>query len=100
MYNHNSLHATQMRAGTGSTVMALVLGLLGVSCVFTANGALIGINAGPGGYLMGLIASLVYLVALMLLKEQSPLPRGSIDGPIRCRDVLGGIVHDHERDAS
>ena len=29
-----------------------------------------------------------------------PLPRGPSDRPIRCRDVLGGIVHDYHRDAA
>ena len=44
--------------------MAQVLGLLGFSFAFTAAGALVGIQLGPGGYLVGLIATLVTLVAL------------------------------------
>jgi modulator of FtsH protease len=53
--------------------MAQVLGLVGFSFAFTAVGALVGSQLGPGGYLIGLVASLVTLVALMLLKERSPL---------------------------
>jgi hypothetical protein len=26
-----------------------------------------------------------------------PLPRGPDQGPIRCQDVLGGILHDYSR---
>jgi transposase InsO family protein len=29
-----------------------------------------------------------------------PLPRGTGQGPIRCRDVLGGILHDYSRHAA
>lgn len=73
MYDRDYLKAIQMRAGAGGTVMSRVLALLGFSFAFTAFGAIVGINAGPGGYLVGLISSLVLLVALMLLKDHAPL---------------------------
>ena len=76
--------------------MAQVLGLLGFSFVFTAVGALIGIQLGPGGYVLGLVASLVTLVGLMLLKEQTPLNLvllyafATADGVL-----LGGILEEY-----
>jgi len=96
MYDRNYRDATQMRVGAGSTVMSQVLGLLGFSFVFTALGGLIGINVGPAGYSLGLIASLVFLVALMLLKDHAPLNLtlmyafATADGL-----VLGGILEDY-----
>jgi modulator of FtsH protease len=73
MYDQRHIQATQVQTAAGSTVMAQVLGLLGFSFVFTAVGALVGIQIGPGGYLAGLVASLISLVALLLLKERTPL---------------------------
>jgi modulator of FtsH protease len=73
MYNHNYMRTAQTQVATGSALMAQVLGLVGFSFAFTAVGALVGSQLGPGGYLIGLVASLVTLVALMLLKERSPL---------------------------
>jgi modulator of FtsH protease len=73
MYDQTYVRATQAQAAAGSTVMARVLGLLGFSFAFTAVGALVGIRVGPGGYLVGLVASLVTFVALLLLKERTPL---------------------------
>ena len=36
------------------------------------------------------------------LAQQSPVPRHlpTADGPVRCRAVLGGILHDYYRDAA
>ena len=36
------------------------------------------------------------------LAQQSPIPRilPIADGPVRCRPVLGGILHDYYRDAA
>jgi modulator of FtsH protease len=73
MYDQRYVGATQVQAVAGSTVMAQVLGLLGFSFAFTAVGALAGSQLGPGGYLVGLVASLITLVALLLLKERTPL---------------------------
>ena len=73
MYNQGYMRSAQAQAGAGSTVIAQVLGLLGFSFAFTAVGALVGSQLGPGGYLVGLIASLITLVALLLLKKRTPL---------------------------
>ncbi len=34
--------------------------------------------------------------------QECPVPskRGQADGPVRCRDVLGGIIHDYFREAA
>jgi modulator of FtsH protease len=78
--------------------MAQVLGLLGFSFAFTAVGALIGIRLGPGGYLVGLVASLITLVALLLLKDRTPLNLvllyafATADGLL-----LGGILEEYVR---
>jgi hypothetical protein len=36
------------------------------------------------------------------LEQQIPVPKasGQSDGPVRCRNVLGGIIHDYYRDAA
>jgi modulator of FtsH protease len=73
MYNESTAGATQVRSVAYGTVMAQVLGLLGFSFAFTAVGALVGIQLGPGGYLVGLVASLISLLALLALKERTPL---------------------------
>jgi modulator of FtsH protease len=96
MYNQGYARATLAQAATGSTLMAQVLGLLGFSFAFTAVGALVGIRLGPGGYLVGLVASLITLVALTLLKERTPLNLvllyafATADGLL-----LGGILEEY-----
>jgi hypothetical protein len=37
------------------------------------------------------------------IEQQIPVPKGSggqDHGPVRCRNVLGGIIHDYYRDAA
>ncbi len=36
------------------------------------------------------------------LQQQAPIPfpRGPATGPLACRDVLGGILHDYRREAA
>ena len=96
MYNESSPRTMQVQATASSTVMAHVLGLLGFSFAFTAVGALVGTQIGPGGYLVGLAASLISLVALQVLKERSPLNLvllytfATADGLL-----LGGILEEY-----
>ena len=98
MYNENYMPTTLAQAAAGNTVMARVLGLLGFSFAFTAAGALVGIQIGPGGYLIGLLASVIALVALLLLKERTPLNLillyafATADGLL-----LGGILEQYVR---
>jgi FtsH-binding integral membrane protein len=53
--------------------MRQVLGLLGFSFVFTALGAWLGVNLGPGAFVPALLASFGALLALFFLHERSPL---------------------------
>src|SRR5579871_2318403 len=73
MYNRLDQASTYAQQRTVSPVMARVLGLLGFSFVFTAIGAVAGDALGPDSFVVGLIGSLVCLVALQLLKEQTPV---------------------------
>jgi modulator of FtsH protease len=96
MYDQRYAGTTLAHAVTGSTVMAQVLGLLGFSFAFTAVGALVGSGLGPDGYLVGLVASLIALVALTLLKDRTPLNLvllyafATADGLL-----LGGILEEY-----
>jgi modulator of FtsH protease len=52
--------------------MGKVLSLLGVACVCTALGAIIGLRLGPGAMLLGIIGSIGTLIALYFAREKSP----------------------------
>ena len=54
-------------------VLGRVLGLLGFAFVFTAAGAVIGQRLGAAAFFLALIGTFGTLIALMLLKERSPL---------------------------
>lgn len=98
MYNQGYVGTTQAQAVAGSTVMAQVLGLLGFSFAFTAVGALVGSQLGPGGYLVGLVASLITLVALLLLKERTPLNLVLLYAFAAAEGLLlGGILEEYVR---
>ena len=76
MYNYNPPYPRSNitpRAALRGTVMGQVLGLLGFSFVFTAAGAWLGVNLGPGAFFPALIASFGALIALFFLRERSPL---------------------------
>ena len=98
MYDQSYVPATQAQVAAGSTLMAQVLGLLGFSFAFTAVGALVGIQLGPGGYLVGLVASLIALVALLLLKERTPLNLILLYAFATAEGLLlGGILEEYVR---
>lgn len=54
-------------------LMGKVLGLLGFAFLFTAAGAAISPSVGPAGWLVALVGSLGTLIALVFLRERSPL---------------------------
>src|SRR5579864_3591039 len=56
-----------------SAVLGKVMGLLGFAFVFTAGGALIERNLGPGSFLLAVIGSFGTLIALQFLRERAPL---------------------------
>jgi modulator of FtsH protease len=73
MYNRLDQASSYAQPSITANVMARVLGLLGFSFAFTTVGALVGTGVGPGSFALGLIGSLVSLIALRLLKESSPI---------------------------
>jgi modulator of FtsH protease len=98
MYNQEYMRAPQALTAAGSTVMARVLGLLGFSFAFTAVGALVGIQLGPGGYLVGLVAGVITLVALLVLKERTPLNLVLLYAFATAEGLLlGGILEQYVR---
>ena len=71
-YRPNSLASGVVR----NTVLGQVLGLLGMSFVFTAVGAWLGTNLGPGAFVPALIVSFGTLIALYFVRDRSPLNLG------------------------
>lgn len=61
------------RPAIGGSTLSAVFGLLGLSALFTAGGALVSIVVGGGVYWIGLIGMFVTLIALQFLRERSPI---------------------------
>ena len=61
------------RPAVGGSTLSAVFGLLGLSALFTAGGALVSIAVGGGVYLIGLIGMFVTLIALQFLRERTPI---------------------------
>jgi len=77
MYNESYYRPTPLAAGAvRNTVLGRVLGLLGFSFAFTAAGAWLGVNLGPGAFFPALIVSLGALIALYLVRDRAPLNLG------------------------
>jgi FtsH-binding integral membrane protein len=53
-------------------LLGKVLGLLGFAFLFTAGGALIGQQLGPGAFLLSIVGSFGTLIALMFAREKAP----------------------------
>jgi modulator of FtsH protease len=78
MYNYSQRTPYQTDYGVGAlevqqSVLGKVLGLLGFAFVFTAGGALIERNLGPGAWLIAMIGTFGTLIALQFLRERAPL---------------------------
>ncbi len=65
--------ATATSVGERPAVLGKVLGLLGFAFLFTAGGAIIGANLGPGAFVISAIRSFATLIGLMFAREKSPL---------------------------
>ncbi|HEY7066495.1 MAG TPA: Bax inhibitor-1 family protein [Chloroflexota bacterium] len=61
---------------TRATLAGQVFGLLGFSALFTMGGALVAPLIGPGAFLMSLVGSFGALIALMFLRNKSPINLG------------------------
>ena len=59
-----------------ATLTGQVFGLLGFSLLFTMGGAVVAPHIGPGAFILSLVGSFGSLIALMLLKDKSPINLG------------------------
>jgi modulator of FtsH protease len=78
MYNYSQRTPYQTDYGVGAvtvqqSVLGKVLGLLGFAFVFTAGGALIERNLGPGSAMLAMFGTFGTLIALQFLRERSPI---------------------------
>jgi modulator of FtsH protease len=80
--------------GQRSTVLGRVLALLGFAFVFTAGGALIGRNLGPGGMLLAVVGTFGTLIALQFLRERSPINLALLYGFATFEGMLLGLILD------
>jgi FtsH-binding integral membrane protein len=69
-------YGTGVSVAEKPAVLGKVLGLLAFAFVFTAGGAIVGRELGPGAFLLSIVGSLGTLIALFFLKERSPLNLG------------------------
>src|SRR5438270_11733124 len=73
-------------------ILGKVMGLLGFAFVFTAGGAVIGRELGPGAVLLSIIGSFGTLIALQFLRERSPLNLGLLYGFATFEGMLLGLI--------
>jgi len=77
-----------------SAVLGKVMGLLGFAFVFTAGGALIERNIGPGSFLLAIIGSFGTLIALQFLRERSPINLALLYAFATFEGMLIGMILD------
>jgi FtsH-binding integral membrane protein len=87
-------YGSSVALGQRSAILGKVLALLGFSFVFTAGGALIGRNLGPGAFLLAMIGSFGTLIALQFLRERSPLNLALLYGFATFEGMLIGVILD------
>ena len=87
-------YGSSVALGQRSAILGKVLALLGFSFVFTAGGALIGRNLGPGAFLLAMIGSFGTLIALQFLRERSPLNLALLYGFATFEGMLIGMILD------
>jgi modulator of FtsH protease len=75
-------------------VLGRVLGLLGFAFLFTAGGAVIGRNLGPGGFVLAVVGSFGTLIALQFLRERSPINLGLLYAFATFEGILLGLILD------
>jgi modulator of FtsH protease len=78
--------------GERPAVLGKVLGLLGFAFLFTAGGAIIGRELGPGGFLLALIGSFGTLIGLFLAREKSPLNLALLYGFATFEGMALGLI--------
>src|SRR5438874_3442148 len=80
--------------GERSAILGRVLGLLGFAFVFTAGGALIERNLGPGAFLLSIVGSFGTLIALQFLRERAPLNLALLYAFATFEGMLIGMILD------
>src|ERR1051326_2056096 len=75
-------------------ILGKVLGLLGFAFLFTAGGAVIGRNLGPGGFLLATVGSFGTLIALQFLRERSPVNLGLLYALATFERIPIGLILD------
>jgi modulator of FtsH protease len=75
MQNYPKIYGSDypLSAAERSTTLGKVLGLLGISALFTAGGALVGPFLGWAGFWVSLIGTFACLITLGFVKEKAPL---------------------------
>src|SRR3978361_2041931 len=75
--------------GERPAVLGKVLGLLGFAFLFTAVGAVVGRELGPGAFVISIVGSLGTVIALQFLRERAPPDGGRTArrGPPRRRGI-------------
>jgi len=97
MYNYQrqtpySDFGSTVALGQRSAILGKVLALLGFSFIFTAGGALLGRNLGPGAFFISLVGSFGTLIALQFLRERSPINRALLYGFATFEGMLIGLI--------
>ena len=87
-------YRTDVGLANRPAVLGKVMGLLGFAFLFTAGGALIGRNLGPGAFLLSIVGSFGTLIALQFLRERSPLNLGLLYAFATFEGMLLGLVLD------
>ena len=87
-----SSYGADVAVGDRPAVLGKVLALLGFAFVFTAGGALVGRELGPGAFFLSIIGSFGTLIALQFLRERSPLNLGLLYAFATFEGMLLGLI--------
>jgi modulator of FtsH protease len=64
---------TRLSAADRGALLGKVMGLVAFAFLFTAGGAFVGVGLGPGAFILSILGTFVCLIALMFLRERSPI---------------------------
>src|SRR5438067_3315299 len=93
-YSGPALRSLEVSRAERPAIMGKVLSLLGFAFLFTAGGVAIGVNLGPGAFLISLIGSFATLIALIFLKERTPINLGLLYGFATFEGMALGLILD------
>ncbi len=75
-----------------TTLLQQVIGLLGVSFLCTAGGAILGISWGPQAFMPAIIAGFVTLLLLRAMAHRTPLNMGLLYFFATCEGMVLGLI--------